>query len=180
MNLYSINTIKQGLSFSPLIYRIKKSDYSESLILTYNDTDDNTHQEILGTNRSTLSNWMEILDYDTEDKETLRKTFDFLLSSVHPFGIQPNMQNDNLETHIDNFINGFKSSAFSDTTSSVLDILKECFDPHPVLAYLYPHYYALLHSLYLYTEKECSYEEIKAQFTEKMSVLLQEDRKSVV
>lgn len=47
MNLYSINTIKQGLSFSPLIYSIRKSDYSESLILTYNDTDDNTHQEIL-------------------------------------------------------------------------------------------------------------------------------------
>lgn len=174
MNLYSINTIKQGLSFSPLIYRIKKSDYSESLILTYNDTGDNTHLEILGTNRSMLSNWMEILDYDTEDKETLGKIFDLLLSSVHPFGIQPNIQNDNLETHIDNFINGFKSSAFSDTASSVLDILKECFDPHPVLAYLYPHYYALLHSLYLYTEKECSYEEIKSQFTEKMSVLLQE------
>ena len=68
MNLYSINTIKQGLSFSPLIYSIRKSDYSESLILTYNDTDDNTHQEILGPNRSMLSNWMEILDYDTEDR----------------------------------------------------------------------------------------------------------------
>lgn len=174
MNLYSINTIKQGLSFSPLIYRIKKSDYSESLILTYNDTGDNTHLDILGTNRSMLSNWMEILDYDTEDKETLGKTFDLLLSSVHPFGIQPNIQNDNLETHIDNFIHGFKSNAFSDTASSVLDILKECFDPHPVLVYLYPHYYALLHSLYLYTEKECSYEELKSQFTEKMSVLLQE------
>ncbi len=174
MNLYSINTIKQGLSFSPLIYSIRKSDYSESLILTYNDTDDNTHQEILGPNRSMLSNWMEILDYDTEDKETLGKTFDLLLSSVYPFGIQSNMQNDNLETHIDNFINGFKSSAFSDTASSVLDILKECFDPYPVLTYLYPHYYALLHSLYLYTEKDCSYEEVKLQFTEKTSSLLQE------
>ena len=174
MNLYSINTIKQGLSFSPLIYSIKKSDYSESLILTYNDTDDNTHHELLGTNRPMLSNWMEILDYDTEDKETLGKTFDLLLSSVHPFGIQPDMQNDNLKTHIDNFIKGFKSSAFSDTASSVLDILKECFDPYPVLSYLYPHYYVLLHSLYLYTEKYCSYEEIKSQFTEKISVLLQE------
>ena len=28
MNLYSINTIKQELLFSPLVYRIKKSDYS--------------------------------------------------------------------------------------------------------------------------------------------------------
>ena len=174
MNLYSINTIKQGLSFSPLIYSIKKSDYSESLILTYNDTDDNNHQEILGINRPLLSNWMEILNYDTEDKEPLGKTFDLLLSSVHPFGIQPNMQNNNLETHIDNFMNGFKSSTFSDIASSVLDILKECFDPHSVLAYLYPHYYALLHSLYLYTEKNCSYEEIKSQFAEKISVLLQE------
>lgn len=104
MNLYSINTIKQVLSFSPLIYSIRKSDYSESLILTYNDTDDNTHQEILWVNRSMLSNWMEILDYDTEDKETLGKTFDLLLSFVHPFEIQPNMQNDNLEMHIDNFM----------------------------------------------------------------------------
>ena len=130
MNLYSINTTKQGLSFSPLIYSIRKSDYSESLILTYNDTDDNMHQEILESNRSMLSNWMEILDYDTEDKETLGKTFDLLLSSVHPFEIQPNMQNDNLETHIDNFINSFKSSVFSDTTSSVLDILKECKVPN--------------------------------------------------
>lgn len=174
MNLYSINTIKQGLSFSPLIYSIKKSDYSESLILTYNDTDDNTHQEILGTSRSMLSNWMEVLDYDTEDKETLEKTFDLLLLSVHLLGIQSDIQKDNLETDIDNFLKGFESSAFSDTASSVLDILKECFDPHPALAYLYPHYYVLLHSLYLYAEKNCSYKEIKSQFTEKISVLLQE------
>lgn len=174
MNLYSINTIKQGLSFSPLIYSIKKSDYSESLILTYNDTDDNTHQEILGTSRSMLSNWMEVLDYDTEDKETLEKTFDLLLSSVHLLGIQSDIQKDNLETDIDNFLKGFESSAFSDTASSVLDILKECFDPHPALAYLYPHYYVLLHSLYLYAEKNCSYKEIKSQFAEKISVLLQE------
>lgn len=174
MNLYSINTIKQGLSFSPLIYSIKKSDYSESLILTYNDTDDNTHQEILGTSRSMLSNWMEVLDYDTEDKEMLEKTFDLLLSSVHLLGIQSDIQKDNLETDIDNFLKGFESSAFSDTASSVLDILKECFDPHPALAYLYPHYYVLLHSLYLYAEKNCSYKEIKSQFAEKISVLLQE------
>ena len=174
MNLYSINTIKQGLLFSPLIYSIKKSDYSESLILTYNDTDDNTHQEILRTNRSMLSNWMEILDYDTENKETLKKTFDLLLSSVHLLGIQPDMQKDNLETDIDNFLKSFESSAFNDTASSVLDILKECFDPHPVLSYLYPHYYVLLHSLYLYTEKSCSYEETKSLFSTKITVLLQE------
>ena len=174
MNLYSINTIKQGLSFSPLIYSIKKSNYSESLILTYNDTDDNTHQEILGTNRSMLSNWMEALDYDTEGKEKLEKTFDLLLSSVHLLGIQPDIQKDKLETDIDNFLKGFESSAFSDTASSVLDILKECFDPHPVLTYLYPHYYALLHSLYLYTEKSCSYEETASQFSTKIADLLQE------
>ena len=174
MNLYSINTIKQGLSFSPLIYSIKKSDYSESLILTYNDTDDNTHQEILGTNCSMLSNWMEVLDYDTEGKEKLEKTFDLLLSSVHLLGIQPDIQKDKLETDIDNFLKGFESSAFSDTASSVLDILKECFDPHPVLTYLYPHYYALLHSLYLYTEKSCSYEETASQFSTKIADLLQE------
>ena len=174
MNLYSINTIKQELSFSPLIYSIKKSDYSESLILTYNDTDDNTHQEILGTNRSMLSNWMEVLDYDTEGKGKLEKTFDLLLSSVHLLGIQPDIQKDKLETDIDNFLKGFESSAFSDTASSVLDILKECLDPHPVLAYLYPHYYALLHSLYLYTEKSCSYEETASQFSAKIAVLLQE------
>ena len=80
MNLYSIKTIKQELSFSPLIYSIKKSDYSESLILTYSDIDGSPLQEVLETNRSMLSNWLEILDYDTENKETLDKTFDLLLS----------------------------------------------------------------------------------------------------
>ena len=94
MNLYSINTIKQELLFSPLVYRIKKSDYSESLILTYNDIDNNPHQEALGTNRSILSNWLEILDYDTEAKENLDKTFDLLLSSIGLFGIKPDMQKD--------------------------------------------------------------------------------------
>lgn len=173
MNLYSINTIKQELSFSPLIYRIKKADYSESLILNYTDTANNVQQEILETSRSILSNWMEILDYDTENKETLEKTFDLLLSSVHLFGIH-DIQKDHLETDIDNFIKRFENSAFSDTASSVLDILKECFDPHPVLAYLYPHYYVLLHSLYLYTKTSCSYEEIKPQFTKKISALIQE------
>jgi len=174
MNLYSINTIKQELSFSPLVYSIKKSDYSESLILVYSDIDGNTHQEILGTNRSTLSNWLEILDYDTETKETLDKTFDLLLSSIYLFGIKTDMQKDKLINKIDSFIKNFDGNAFSDVASSVLDILKECFDPHPVLAYLYPHYYVLLHSLYLYTEKTCFYEDIKSQFTEKISVLLQE------
>ncbi len=174
MNLYSINTIKQGLSFSPLIYNTKQSEYSESLILNYTDADGNVQQEILGANRSIQYNWMEILDYDTADKETLGKTFDLLLSSIHLFGIQPDVQKDNLETDINKFLNNFESNAFSDTASSVLDILKECFDPHPVLAYLYPHYYTLLHSLYLYTEKACSYEEIKSQFIEKLSILLQE------
>ncbi len=174
MNLYSINTIKQELLFSPLVYRIKKSDYSESLILTYNDIDNNPHQEALGTNRSILSNWLEILDYDTEAKENLDKTFDLLLSSIGLFGIKPDMQKDKLINKIDNFIKDFDDKAFSDVASSVLDILKECFDPHPVLAYLYPYYYALLHSLYLYAEKSCSYEETVLQFLAKITVLLQE------
>ena len=174
MNLYSINTIKQELLFSPLVYRIKKSDYSESLILTYNDIDNNPHQEALGTNRSILSNWLEILDYDTETKENLDKTFDLLLSSIGLFGIKPDMQKDKLINKIDNFIKDFDDKAFSDAASSVLDILKECFDPHPVLAYLYPYYYALLHSLYLYAEKSCSYEETVSQFSAKITVLLQE------
>ena len=174
MNLYSINTIKQELLFSPLVYRIKKSDYSEQLILTYNDIDNNPHQEALGTNRSILSNWLEILDYDTETKENLDKTFDLLLSSIGLFGIKPDMQKDKLINKIDNFIKDFDDKAFSDVASSVLDILKECFDPHPVLAYLYPYYYALLHSLYLYAEKSCSYEETVSQFSAKITVLLQE------
>lgn len=174
MNLYSINTIKQELLFSPLVYRIKKSDYSESLILTYNDIDNNPHQEALGTNRSILSNWLEILDYDTEAKENLDKTFDLLLSSIGLFGIKPDMQKDKLINKIDNFIKDFDDKAFSDVASSVLDILKEGFDPHPVLAYLYPYYYALLHSLYLYAEKSCSYEETVSQFSAKITVLLQE------
>ncbi len=174
MNLYSINTIKQELLFSPLVYRIKKSDYSESLILTYNDIDSNPHQEVLGTNRSILSNWLEILDYDTETKETLDKTFDLLLSSIDLFGIKPDIQKDKFINKIDNFIKDFDSKTFSDVASSVLDILKECFDPHPVLAYLYSHYYALLHSLYLYAEKSCSYEETVSQFSAKITVLLQE------
>lgn len=174
MNLYSINTIKQELSFSPLVYSIKKSNYSESLLLTYNDIDNNPHQEALGTNRSILSNWLEILDYDTETKENLDKTFDLLLSSIGLFGIKPDIQKDKLINKIDNFIKDFDDKAFSDVASSVLDILKECFDPHPVLAYLYPHYYALLHSLYLYAEKSCSYEETVSQFSAKITVLLQE------
>ena len=174
MNPYSINTIKQELLFSPLVYRIKKSDYSESLILTYNDIDNNPHQEALGANRSILSNWLEILDYDTETKENLDKTFDLLLSSIGLFGIKPDMQKDKLINKIDNFIKDFDDKAFSDVASSVLDILKECFDPHPVLAYLYPHYYALLHSLYLYTEKSCSYEETASLFSAKIAVLMQE------
>ena len=174
MNPYSINTIKQELLFSSLVYRIKKSDYSESLILTYNDIDNNPHQEALGTNRSILSNWLEILDYDTETKENLDKTFDLLLSSIGLFGIKPDMQKDKLINKIDNFIKDFDDKAFSDVASSVLDILKECFDPHPVLAYLYPYYYALLHSLYLYAEKSCSYEETVSQFSAKITVLLQE------
>ena len=174
MNLYSINTIKQELLFSPLVYSIKKSNYSESLLLTYNDIDNNPHQEALGANRSILSNWLEILDYDTETKENLDKTFDLLLSSIGLFGIKPDMQKDKLINKIDNFIKDFDDKAFSDVASSVLDILKECFDPHPVLAYLYPYYYALLHSLYLYAEKSCSYEETVSQFSAKITVLLQE------
>ena len=119
MNLYSINTIKQELSFSPLVYRMKKSDYSELLILTYSDIDRNPHQEILGSNRSMLSNWLEILDYDTENKETLDKTFDLLLSSIHLFGIKPDISKDNLINKIDSFIKDFNGNAFSDIASSV-------------------------------------------------------------
>lgn len=174
MNLYSINTIKQELSFFPLIYSIRKSDYSESLILEYNDTDNSVHQEIIESNRHMLSNWMELLNYDTENKETLDKTFDLLLSTIYLFGIAPDMQKDRLTDEINSFIKGFDSKSFSDVASSVLDILKECFDPHPVLAYLYPHYYELLHSLYLYAEKSCSYEETVSRFLAKIAVLIQE------
>ena len=174
MNLYSINTIKQDFSFAPLVYSIKRSDYSETLILIYSDTSGKKNYELLGANRSILSNWMEVLDYDTENKESLDKTFDLLLSSVHLFGIKSDMPKDNLINAIGNFIKDFDSNSFSDIASSVLDILKECFDPHPVLAYLYPHYYALLHSLYLYTEKSCPYEETASLFSAKIAVLMQE------
>ena len=174
MNLYSINTIKQELLFFPLIYSIRKSDYSESLILEYNDTDNSVHQEIIESSRHMLSNWMELLNYDTENKETLDKTFDLLLSTIYLFGIAPDMQKDRLTDEINSFIKGFDSKSFSDVASSVLDILKECFDPHPVLAYLYPHYYELLHSLYLYAEKSCSYEETVSRFLAKIAILIQE------
>lgn len=174
MNLYSINTIKQELSFFPLIYSIRKSDYSESLILEYNDTDNSVHQEMIESSRHMLSNWMELLNYDTENKETLDKTFDLLLSTIYLFGIVPDMKKDRLTDEINSFIKGFDSKSFSDVASSVLDILKECFDPHPVLAYLYPHYYELLHSLYLYAEKSCSYEETVSRFLAKIAVLIQE------
>ena len=80
MNLYSINTIKQDLSFFPLTYILQKSNYSESLILPYYTADKQAGQESLSADRPILSNWMEILDYDTESKETLDKTFDLLLS----------------------------------------------------------------------------------------------------
>ena len=174
MNLYSINTVKQELSFSPLVYRIKKSDYSESLILTYRNTSGKTNYELLGANRPMLTNWMEILDYDTENKETLEKTFDLLLSSVHLLGIKSDTPKDNLINATDSFIEDFDGKIYSDVASSVLDILKECFDPHPVLTYLYPHYYDLLHLLYLYSEKNISNEETKTQFSAKLSELMQE------
>ena len=93
---------------------------------------------------------------------------------MHLFGIEPDMQKDRLIDQIENFIKNFDSKAFSDVASSVLDILKECFDPHPVLAYLYPHYYALLHALYLYAEKSCSYDETLSEFSAKITVLIQE------
>lgn len=170
MNLYSINTVKQELQFLPLIYNIKKSDYSESLILTYHNTNRNTQQEFLSTNNSMLSNWMEILDYDTEEKETLNRTFDLLISSSHLLGIKKDYSFDN----IGSFIKNINNKIFSDIASSVLDILKECFDPHPVLAYLYPHYYTLLNLLYRYTEKSCSLEEATLIFSAEISDLLKE------
>lgn len=43
-----------------------------------------------------LANWMKILDYNTENKETPDKTFDLLLSSLHLFGIKSDMQKDEL------------------------------------------------------------------------------------
>ena len=125
MNLYSINTIIQELFFSPLVYSIKKSDYSESLILAYKDTGGETNYEPLEANRPMLSNWMEILDYDTENKETLDKALGLLLSSVHLFGIKADTAKDSLNNATDSFIKDFDGKTYSDVASSVLDILKE-------------------------------------------------------
>ena len=174
MNLYSINTIKQDLSFFPLTYILQKSNYSESLVLPYHTADKQADQESLSTDRPILSNWMEILDYDTESKETLDKTFDLLLSSVHLFGIQADQTDADPAIDITHFLKSFQGSHFSDLASSVLDILKDCFDPCPVLAYLYPHYYTMLHLLYLYSEKTCSYKEIEAEFSTEAHFLLSE------
>lgn len=177
MNLYSINTIKQELAFAPLVYGIRKSDYSESLMLPYTDKDGAAHQERLGTSRPMLSNWMEIMNYDTEDKETPDRTFDLLISSVKLLGIGE----DNSADGIGDYIKGIDSGTFSGTASSVLDILKECFDPYPVLAYLYPRYYTLLRLLCLYSDKLLSFQETVLQFSHHVSALLKElmDIKSV-
>ena len=170
MNLYSINTIKQELAFAPLVYNIRKSDYSESLMLPYTDKDGAAHQEPLGTSRSMLSNWMAIMNYDTEDKETPDKAFDLLISSVKLLGIGENHSVDGIE----DFIKGIDSGTFSDTASSVLDILKECFDPYPVLAYLYPRYYTLLRLLCLYSEKILPLQETISRFTAQINALSDE------
>ena len=93
------------LAFAPLVYGIRKSDYSESLMLPYTDKDSAAHQEPLGSSRSMLSNWMELLNYDTEDKETPNKAFDLLISSVKLLGIGE----DNPMDGIGDFIKGIDS-----------------------------------------------------------------------
>ena len=60
MNLYSINTIKQELSFSPLMYRIKENDFSESLLLNYQDIEHTSSQETITNGNPILSSWLEI------------------------------------------------------------------------------------------------------------------------
>ena len=168
MNLYSINTIKQELSFSPLMYRIKENDFSESLLLNYQDIEHTSSQETITNGNPILSSWLEILDYDVEEKETLESTFDLLLSTVRFLGIS----NDNSANGITNFIGKVDSATFVDIASSVLDILKDCFDPHPILVYLYPSYYALLHTLYLYTEKSISLEAATSLYSNSFSGLI--------
>ena len=170
MNLYSINTIKQELSFSPLMYRIKENDFSESLLLNYQDIEHTSSQETITNGNPILSSWLEILDYDVEEKETLESTFDLLLSTVRFLGIS----NDNSANGITNFIGKVDSATFVDIASSVLDILKDCFDPHPILVYLYPSYYALLHTLYLYTEKSISLEAATSLYSDSINELTEE------
>ena len=57
MNLYSINTIKQELSFSPLMYRIKENDFSESLLLNYQDIEHTSSQETITNGNPILSSY---------------------------------------------------------------------------------------------------------------------------
>jgi hypothetical protein len=117
-----------------------------------------------------FSSWLEILDYDVEEKQSLESTFELLLSSLHF------LANSNVitESGVSDFIGSLDTTAFIDIASSVLDILKECFDPHPVLIYLYPSYYTLLHSLYLYTQNSISLSEISALYFECIKALSKE------
>jgi hypothetical protein len=152
MNLYSINTIKQNLSFSPIVYSIRENDYSESIYLNYRDTENNELQEVLTAGNAILSNLMEILDYDVEEKDILEGTFNLLLTSVNYLSIS----GDYTTNQIADFIDKINNNNLVDLVSSVLDILKECFDKHPILVYLYPSYYTLLNTLYRYTIKTIS------------------------
>ena len=69
------------------MYRIKENDFSESLLLNYQDIEHTSSQETITNGNPILSSWLEILDYDVEEKETLESTFDLLLSTVRFLGI---------------------------------------------------------------------------------------------
>lgn len=156
MNLYTIDTIKQELTFKPLTYTIKSSDFSEALILNYTDAEGNEHQEKVNAAGSLLSNWLEVLDYDVESKETLDSTFTTLQSTVDLFISYKDMNTAIAINELKTFIACIDNTAFVDIASNILSIIKRCLEPHPALMYLYPSYYNLLSCLYLYSEHKIS------------------------
>jgi hypothetical protein len=170
MNLYSINTVRQEFSFLPLVYTISQNDYSESLTLKYTDQAHKLLSETIQSGGPMLSSWMELLDYDAESKPSSTEAFVQLQDTLALLGFSDEFSVDSIAL----FIKGIDKTAFVDLASSVLDLIKECFDLHPALVYLYPGYYTLLHTLYIYTESSVSLDAASALYTNCLLALSKE------
>ncbi len=140
MNLYSLVTIKKKYDFSDVIYEVNQNGHVESLYSMYHDNDTESDEKVyFAENQNMLSSWMNALNLNDANGVPLEEGLSKLEQVLSIFYINVHSDRDMID-----FLSTNTNNNYTELLSESLDLLKEVFETHYALCYLYPKFYNLM------------------------------------
>ena len=156
MNIYTDKFFTETTEITGITYQTDQSRHAESIVMTVlSATGGKTQRHYFSHNAAMYSAWMQVLDYGMPDDA---KTLDIVGNLESVTRAQLSLTKSPTSRLVSSYIDGLTPSVCTETTKNTLKALENALTERPALAFLYPLYFTVLRSLWLYSKKKMTKE----------------------